>query len=1056
MEEQLTHLACAPPTKKKNCACMSSLQDVKWALYAVVAGAKKPQGLQCEVCFHVWSRGFQHLTWAELVELSEQPSQKAILEGCRKIVMGGPGLAEDVSKAGVESLQGTYIQVEQSYLGYTEKDMRKLTGLSRIDRACLKGLPSITVPCCDGTPGEEQLYLFIDEGSVGKKVVMKSVLGTELISSDLVSKNCIWTGQAPAYRGYMAVQQCKKVGIADVMSKEAGGHLTLQLFRDFAGEVLLGGSKDGGGGDDAEDGAEAQAEGHDDVEVTGVAAGVPQGQQLLQSSFWSPPAASTKKPKGGTGNGIVRAGSAASLQTTPQSADGASSGVPGTVPDGRSVVAGSAAESSLGDFDEGLFGNTPNSKTKVALEAVLDGSVDGRSIQGLKRAYQRMVNSSNHKAEGLLLGNYHKVVVVAQSLNPSNLAAASDQDLQQAIHALQAEGVTWPETTKYSLVMRKAMSLLKDRKWTDFLDMMHPWSVNEEEVFNPVLPKVGALQDKSKLFAVWRKLLFQELLGQLLDRGQPAEEDVKLLATMCVERYSSADFLMLDNRTATALDEALACLRALLALIDPFPSLDTQVVGENILPRDAFSMEFVQIINVFGCVSEAIVRLQTTSKTWATKLFYAIFILSSVLLTSCGNTPLHHPLTCFDPKVDVERLKNATARTTKNILSQVAVAVDGSPHWKARMEEYFTTLPAQVERGPTLQRFVAALQSPLGLKQCSHLHEILVELPVLQRSLRAGACARLENELLHCLLALGEEVLQGHGTGELSGEEAGILLDIMAEGTAAFPMDAKLQTCWAALADIVKQSALNDLLKNALSLLEKVTEAAGGTDDTLFGKALQEASDHCSKLALPASVWSKKAVEKRGACVQALFNFMSARWSGDTQRLVQCGTLAEKLGSFAEAGDMKKAITIVVGAVQMQDSLKKLEACNLGEAGTEALDLTVNLHRKIHLCDKPMLTDDQWGKHKIWDVIDVEKKKASETCESFKAKITCNALKDLDAGVKDLAVIHRGADEGKDWLDTFQGENWEDFMEHAKNTILKMGAKQLVNLINVVKKALYL
>eukprot|EP00972_Heterocapsa_arctica_P021683 3189163-Heterocapsa_arctica.AAC.1 len=71
-------------------------------------------------------------------------------------------------------------------------------------------------------------------------------------------------------------------------------------------------------------------------------------------------------------------------------------------------------------------------KNKVPLTKVMEGSADGRSIAGLKKAVQRLA-SSGLTTEACTLKNYLKHVTLAQQLSPTYVGSVSTGELHAMV-----------------------------------------------------------------------------------------------------------------------------------------------------------------------------------------------------------------------------------------------------------------------------------------------------------------------------------------------------------------------------------------------------------------------------------------------------------------------------------------------------------------------------------------------------------------------------------------------------------------------------------------------
>ena len=216
-------------------------------------------------------------------------------------------------------------------------------------------------------------------------------------------------------------------------------------------------------------------------------------------------------------------------------------------------------------------------RRKIPLEDAVAGTMDGRTGQGLRRAAGRLSACKETRAEGQILTNFHRLVLACQQLSPAEFHTTTDQELSLLISMMQEENLKWPEVTKFLLVMRKAATYLSELRVGPLMEMLDPWG--ERCAWDPHNPCLRSLSDQTKCLQTWKKLLFHDLLGELLSKGESGQHQVKSLCDMGVKQLEAIDAVELDHAGATALDEGLTIFRALHALCTPSMELVAEVAG---------------------------------------------------------------------------------------------------------------------------------------------------------------------------------------------------------------------------------------------------------------------------------------------------------------------------------------------------------------------------------------------------------------------------------------------------------------------------------------------
>ena len=204
-------------------------------------------------------------------------------------------------------------------------------------------------------------------------------------------------------------------------------------------------------------------------------------------------------------------------------------------------------------------------KEKLGLETVASGAVDGRSVQGLRRASQRMLACKETRTEGQLLANYHKLVQAAEQLSPKYFPSTTEDDLKNAIALLSEEQFAWPDCVKYNIVMRRASVLLAEKKVPELMRMINPYAPCKK--WDPNNPTLQSLDNKQRALTTWTRLLFQDLLTELLSQGEAGSAQVKELCSLGVQQLEGIDVVEIDNLSAQVLDEAMSAFASLFALL---------------------------------------------------------------------------------------------------------------------------------------------------------------------------------------------------------------------------------------------------------------------------------------------------------------------------------------------------------------------------------------------------------------------------------------------------------------------------------------------------------
>eukprot|EP00971_Amphidinium_carterae_P113844 2255988-Amphidinium_carterae.1 len=210
-------------------------------------------------------------------------------------------------------------------------------------------------------------------------------------------------------------------------------------------------------------------------------------------------------------------------------------------------------------------GSLESWKAKISLTKVLEGTIDGRSIQGLKRAVQRKMDRSTPTAEGHAMNAFYKLVLAAASLSPSNFHSTSQSDQDKTLMLMEENNVDLPSNLKYTLLMKKVNSQIQQCNYFDLVTTVSPFI---EVCWCNANQTLGGLEQNMRI-AAWRKLLFEDTLCPLLTQGEAGAQKVGELSIQCQDQLQCVDVVELDLITASALEEGNTVFKAIHDLLHP-------------------------------------------------------------------------------------------------------------------------------------------------------------------------------------------------------------------------------------------------------------------------------------------------------------------------------------------------------------------------------------------------------------------------------------------------------------------------------------------------------
>eukprot|EP00971_Amphidinium_carterae_P352574 6492653-Amphidinium_carterae.1 len=349
---------------------------------------------------------------------------------------------------------------------------------------------------------------------------------------------------------------------------------------------------------------------------------------------------------------------------------------------------------------------------------------------------------------------------------------------------------------------------------------------------------------------------------------------------------------------------------------------------------------------------------------------------------------------------------------------------------------------------PVVRKHLECLEKPLTISSCAEVKLVLEELPPLKRMLRDGACKSLEDKALSVVKALGQ---MAHATDhEMSNADAQLLLQTLTEAGSLWPLETSFQADLSKASEIVESSAITGLLLTVVLAMQEVVNTSL-EDNKAFVDAVATATSKLESCQVPADMWKEADLAVSKKCVLKTMDGIAALWSGNSDRLVVCATLANCVASLVQQVDLSKLVDYVCAAVKLRVAAHDSHTCDADVNPHEALNKAVAVQRALLLCKKPdWLPDDL--KHAVVELVQDLTDEANASLLRSKTLLLAKAKDELTKNVDSLKSMCLGANGGANWLDGFHGDSWEHMLTHAAGSILKQDAAHLVATLKTVQK----
>eukprot|EP00971_Amphidinium_carterae_P081262 1607525-Amphidinium_carterae.4 len=536
-------------------------KDTSWALYAQQGenSDKQAAGDMCEGCYHCHEAYFPYWSWSELC--SKHTSDVTV----REMVVKAKGLLQ--ASGGFKGKEDSVhkdvscsFEILKKYKVATEKDLRKLCGVDRLGSRTLSFLPCLSMP---GEKGEiEQVYAFKADDDDGiRDAILKVAVTSHHSKVSLPSGFSIGSVHAEALAQHMVTETQNDIGLQQLFDRN---HPLKSLPEWVASKP----NKEVKVVDDASDGlavslaAETAFVGPAAAAATAAASMAPSATPAVKrleskDKFTTP---SNKSKCGSLASSFHRANSTTSMDGGTQLGDDHDA----LSVSGRSNMQTTVTQAT-GDTELAQW------KNKVPLASCLVG-VDGRSMEGMKRAYTRLCGDEATKLEGSLLKSYHSLCLKTCCLaTEKECKTVSESELKDILEQLSSHDVQLPAKVQSHLTKRMVQKLKDEQEWESLLQVIVPFGVCHEP-WTYEKPYISALSETECQKVTWfQDYLYSDVLGPLVMAGEEKKEGVTKLVALTLDVMSSdrVDVVEMGDLSARAHDECVCICSTLQSLLQP-------------------------------------------------------------------------------------------------------------------------------------------------------------------------------------------------------------------------------------------------------------------------------------------------------------------------------------------------------------------------------------------------------------------------------------------------------------------------------------------------------
>ena len=507
-------------------------------------------GYACDKCYRMSCDVFGYDSFDSFLEAKS--SGEITERRMRQVQQNMQTPLSDVSflPSSVSTSAGMLIEVEHQFRGRTLSSMRQALNQTRLSQRVLQAAPKIQVPSLWDPSKQEDLWLFMDDGSErsadDRIVRAKQFVDLRNQTSHLHRTENTWSGHA-----HVALQKTQ----AKHFESEALRHLS--SVRSFSGFV-------------EEFGEEARRQ-----RKMAVASGahIPQVQgrgaeeaRLLDED---------EEADAHVGSHKV---ADIDVDLTDAQALRARGGVSN---DGDVTAAESASIACDDDITEPMDAQNWNDwwRSKLTVRVVLAGKPKGRTLRAIRERRSALMAHKETRGVGALLGEFSDVLETAHKMRGGKAChEMTDDQLEKCMYSLFSyePGLLLPADIAQELLARFRDKCVQRKDWPLFVQVMTPWRTAESEgecvTFKWDAPKMCELPRT----LAWRMRMyvvsvFDEQLASMIFESEGHSNEVRLLCETITSQYDDIDVLEHDAMVGPILQDSLDTCHGLLTIMEqPF------------------------------------------------------------------------------------------------------------------------------------------------------------------------------------------------------------------------------------------------------------------------------------------------------------------------------------------------------------------------------------------------------------------------------------------------------------------------------------------------------
>eukprot|EP00959_Pyramimonas_sp_CCMP1952_P346139 7249807-Pyramimonas_sp.AAC.1 len=220
---------------------------------------------------------------------------------------------------------------------------------------------------------------------------------------------------------------------------------------------------------------------------------------------------------------------------------------------------------------------------RIPLSQVMAGTIDGRTVSGLRKRIKRLLSSKdpNAKSEADDLQVFEKLVKAAEDLRAEDLQSTSWDAAKLLVDKIVKDGDhTFPKATMLKLVSLKLASLDISLDAAEYIRVASPLGDSKFDPQDPTLGSTG-LPDKDRLAEFFR-IVIRGHICNAVSKGRESAAALGQILITCIAIFESVDYLMSSGMVVKFANDFVDAAKVVRHMAQPAAGASILDIGEEL------------------------------------------------------------------------------------------------------------------------------------------------------------------------------------------------------------------------------------------------------------------------------------------------------------------------------------------------------------------------------------------------------------------------------------------------------------------------------------------